>query len=551
MKKKLILLFFVLFFFSSKTLGQKLYLKIGSENAKEKKTIDSITYNKKFENTKAIETELEVFSQKILQLGYLSVSKSKTIKLNDSTFVSTFNFGKKTNSIHIYIGKDYKILNLEKETQTIEINKVESFMNNCLNILEKKGYSLSRIKLKNFKNENNQLFAKLDLNIEKIRTLDDIVINGYQKFPSSHTKNLKRLYKKKIFNQETLKKLSSDVDKFRFSKQTKFPEILFTKDSTQVFIYLEKSKANSFDGFIGFNNNENKFTLTGYLDLKLINILNSGEKLNLYWKSDKDKQNTFDANIELPYIFKSRFGIKAQLNIFKQDSTFQNAKTALELGYFFNYNTRVYLGYQSTESSDIQNKNNSSISDFNNEFVTGVFEYKSNKIDDYLFPEKTNLNIKIGFGSRNTSLDSNEQIFTNINLSHNFYINQKNIINIRSQNFYLQSNEYLINELYRFGGINSIRGFNENSLQANFFTSFLTEYRYMFNPSFYIHSIIDYGQFQDKSSNNKNSLTSLGFGFGFQTKNGLFNLIYANGSTKNQEIKLSNSIIHISLKAFF
>ncbi|MDI9308901.1 MAG: hypothetical protein QM535_01700 [Limnohabitans sp.] len=532
-------------------LGQKLYLKIDSDNSNEKKIIDSISYKKIFDNTKAIEIEIEEFSQKIMQLGYLSVNKSKTIKLNDSTFVSTFDFGNRINAIHIYIGENFKTLQLQKETQTIAINKVESFMDNCLKILEKKGYSLSRIKLKNFKSLNNQLFADLDLNIEKKRTLDNIIINGYQKFPASHTKNLKRLYKNKIFNQETLKKLSIDVDKFRFSKQIKFPEILFTKDSTQVFIYLEKSKANSFDGFIGFNNNENKFTLTGYLDLKLINILNSGEKLNLYWKSDKNKQNTFDANIELPYIFKSRFGIKAQLNIFKQDSTFQNAKTAIELGHFFNYNTRVYLGYQTTESSDIQNKNNNSLSDYNNEFLTGLFEYKANKIDDYLFPEKTDINIKIGFGTRNTSLDSNKQLFANINLSHNFYINQKNIINLRSQNFYLQSNEYLINELYRFGGINSIRGFNENSIQANFFSSILTEYRYVFNPSFYIHSIIDYGQFQDKSSNNKNSLTGLGFGFGFQTKNGLFNLVYANGNTKNQEIKLSNSIVHISLKAFF
>lgn len=532
-------------------LGQKLHLIIDSNNTKEKKVIDSISHKKKFDNSKAIEDEIKEFSQKTLQLGYLSFQKSKLIKTNDSTFVSNISLGEKTNSINILIGENFKLLNFDDKTQTIEINKVESFMNNCLNILEKKGYSLSRIKLKNFKNQNNQLFADLDLNIEKIRTLDNIVINGYQKFPVSHTKNLKKLYNKKTFNQETLKKLSNDVDKFRFSKQTKFPEILFSKDSTQVFIYLEKTKANSFDGFIGFNNNENKFTLTGYLDLKLINILNSGEKLNLYWKSDKNKQNTFDANIELPYVFKSRFGIKAQLNIFKQDSTFQNAKTGLELGYFFNYNTRAYIGYQTTESSDIQNKNNNSLSDFSNEFLTGLFEYKANKIDDYLFPEKTDINIKIGFGSRNTSLDTNRQIFTNINLSHNFYINQKNIINIRSQNFYLQSNEYLTNEVYRFGGINSIRGFNENSLQANFFCSILTEYRYLFNPSFYIHSIFDYGQFQDKNSNNKKNLTGLGFGFGFQTKNGLFNLVYANGSSKNQEIKLSNSIIHISLKAFF
>jgi outer membrane protein assembly factor BamA len=130
-------------------------------------------------------------------------------------------------------------------------------------------------------------------------------------------------------------------------------------------------------------------------------------------------------------------------------------------------------------------------------------------------------------------------------------LNNKNVINIKSQHFYLQSDEYIINELYRFGGINSIRGFNENTLQGNLFSSILTEYRYVVSSSIYVHSIIDYAYFQDKTTNLKGNLLGLGFGFGVLTKNGLLNLVYANGSTKDQAIKLSNSIVQISLKANF
>ena len=169
----------------------------------------------------------------------------------------------------------------------------------------------------------------------------------------------------------------------------------------------------------------------------------------------------------------------------------------------------------------------------------------------FLFPDSTSLNVKIGTGKRDSKLESNSQFFGNLNLSHNIYLNTKNVVNIKSQNFYLQSSSYIINELYRFGGINSIRGFNENSLQGNLFTSLLTEYRYVLSPSIYAHTIIDYGYFQDKTSNADNNLLCFGFGFGLLTKNGLFNLIYANGSTNEQTIKLSNSIIHISFKATF
>ena len=130
-------------------------------------------------------------------------------------------------------------------------------------------------------------------------------------------------------------------------------------------------------------------------------------------------------------------------------------------------------------------------------------------------------------------------------------MNNKNIVNLKSQSYYLQSDDYIINELYRFGGINSIRGFNENALQGNMFSSLLTEYRYVLSPSIYVHSIMDFAYFQDKTSNLKGNLLGLGFGFGILTKNGLLNLVYANGSTKDQAIKLSNSIVHISLKANF
>ena len=148
------------------------------------------------------------------------------------------------------------------------------------------------------------------------------------------------------------------------------------------------------------------------------------------------------------------------MNIFKQDSTFQNTRTALDLGYYFNYTTRAYIGYQSNESSDIQNANTISLSDFESTFYTTGFEYTNFKIDDFLFPEKTYFEIKFGTGKRESNIENTNQFFGNLLFRHNFYLNDKNIINIKSQNFYLQSTNYLVNELFRFGGINSIRGFN-------------------------------------------------------------------------------------------
>lgn len=554
--KRIFILFFLLNF-GWNCSAQNLYLKISGTNETQNKTIDSIGYNPKHINTKSVIDEASLFSDKLTKLGFIENEILDSQKTNDSTFAFQFHLGKRTDFIHIYIGrnlelKSLNVIDTKKDTLIIPFSEAESFLNQTLSKLESKGYSLSRLKLINFKKTDHSLFAELYAETGNQRQLNDIVINGYTKFPEGHKKNIKRLYKNKTFNQENLKKIHSDFEKFRFVNQTKYPEILFTKDTTKVYVYLEKSKPNKFDGYIGFSNDEkSKLAFNGYLDLLLVNNLNVGEEFTLYWKSDGNDQKTFNIGIELPYIFKSPFGLKANLNIFKQDSTFQNTKTAIDVGYFFNYNTRIYLGYQSTESSDIQNQNNFSINDYSNSFVTTNFEFLNFKKEAFLFPEKTKINLKVGFGSRDSNLNTNHQLFADIDIKHAFYLNEKNSINVRSQNFYLQSESYIINELYRFGGINSIRGFNENSLQANLFTSILTEYRYILAPTIYVHSIIDYGYFKDKTTNNNGSLLGVGFGFGLLTKNGLFNIVYANGSTKEQVIKLSNSIVHISFKANF
>ncbi|WP_333599779.1 hypothetical protein [Flavobacterium sp.] len=554
---KQIFLFLCLIIFSGTISAQYLHLKIIGQNEKETKTIDSIGYNSDHPNTKSIVDENNLLYEKLGQKGYLESQLSENFKLNDSTFCFKYSLGKKINYARIYIGINFQenipsSYTIKNDSLTLPFEEVESFLSGTLKKLESNGFSMAKVKLINLQRKSNFITADLSIIKESKRQLNGIVINGYDKFPEGHKKNIIRLYRNKVFNQKNLDKLYNDFDKFRFVKQSKYPEILFTKDSTKVYVYLEKAKANTFDGYIGFTNDENKkLVFSGYLDLVLNNILNSGEKLSLYWKSDGQQQRTFNLGVELPYVFKSPIGIKAELNIFKQDSTFQNTKTAINLGYYFNYNTRVYLGYQSTESSDIQNANTTTLSDFNNSFTTSSLEFLDFKNDDFLFPEKTNLNFVLGLGKRYSKLISDNQLFTSLSLKHNFYLNEKNILNIKSENFYLQSENYIVNELHRFGGINSIRGFNENSLQGNIFTSILTEYRYILTPTLYIHSIIDYGHLQDKTSDSKENLLGIGFGFGLLTKNGLFNIVYANGSTNNQPIKLSNSIVHISFKANF
>ena len=551
-----LLLGLLLFFCFQFSLGQNFYLNIKGTSEIENKTIDSLQYENKHTSVASILEEQKRFENKLTNQGFFDWQLLEQKKVNDSSFVFYYRLGNTIKNNTIYIGKlsaeEKSLLQLEKDILTIATNEVENFMKSKIALLEKKGYSLANLQLVNQRRIGNNLISDLQVKLNAKRNITDLVIVGYDKFPAGIKKAITKKAKKATFNQDNLKQINDEFDKLQFVNQLKYPEILFTTDSTKIFVYLEKSKPNKFDGFIGFSNDDkSKLTFNGYLDLQLQNILNTGEKFNLYWKNDGNKQTSFNIGTELPYIFKTPFGIKANLRIFKQDSTFQNTVTDLNLGYYFSYNTKAFIGYQKTTSVDIQNTNSFSLNDFTNTFLTSSFEHVTFSQDNFIFPERTKVFTKIGFGSRTISSAKSNQFFGQLEVSHYFELNQKNSIFIKNQSYYLQSDDYIINELFRFGGINSIRGFNENSLQANVFSGIMAEYRYLVAPNLYVHSITDYGYFQDKTAEIDDKLLGLGFGFGLFTKSGLFNLVYANGSTSDQAIKLSNSIVHISFKTNF
>lgn len=547
--------------------AQSFQLQIIGNSDFENKVIDSLNYNSKHKNIKSLTDEINLTSERLSQKGFIENQILETTKKNDSVYTSKLNLGEKTKSIHIYIGKNpaiFDLITLDKKKDTIILpyEETEQFLNKTIFKLEQKGFAMAKLKLINIQKDKKTLYADLQFESGKQRQLNSIVVkfaenNKKNNFPEGHLKQINRKYRNNTFNKEIIKKIHDDFEKFRFVSQIKYPEILFTKDTTKVYVYLEKRKSNNFDGFVGFSNDkDSKVIFNGYLDLTLENALKGGEQISINWKSDGNDQKTFKANIDLPYLFKSPFGLKAQLYIFKQDSTFQNTKTSIDLGYFIDYNTRVYLGHQSTESSDIQNTNNNTISDYKNSFLTSSLEYTRLDYVNTIFSKKSNVSFTIGTGKRTTNglvetLGTDKQSYLNINAMNNFYLNRKNCININFQNYFLKSDHYIINELYRFGGINSIRGFAENSLQANFMAALITEYRYIVSPDLFIHTIIDYGYYQDKSSDMKENLTSFGLGMGLQTKNGLLKLAFANGNTTDQEIKFKNTIVTISYNIKF
>jgi len=344
------------------------------------------------------------------------------------------------------------------------------------------------------------------------------------------------------------------LNNLRFAEQTKTPEVLFTKDSTILYIYLEKSQSNTFDGFLGFSTDEdtNKIDFNGFINLELNNNFNYGETFTLMYKSDESEQKNFEGKLNLPYLFSSPIGTELSLKILKRDSSFTSINQKANVFYQLSAKNRIFLGVESIESNNqLSDEINFNIEDYKSNLYNLKYVFENVQNFKSLFPIKTKVDLEIGLGKRETNTISENQEKIQLDTYHNFQLSKKNSFYTRVNAAIINSNTYLENELFRFGGINSIRGFLENSILANKYIVINTEYRYQLSRNIYAHTIIDFSDFENKISNTKENLYGFGLGFGIRTKAGLLKFNYANGKSEAQNFKFSNSKIHLSLVSVF
>lgn len=547
--------------FSASLFSQHLVLNIIGTSDEDTKIIDSFNPQKEFKDYQSLKKEVDFISSKLQKSGYLESELLSIYKENDSTHVAQFNLNSKYETILITYGTFFTPKTLQLVSNTINddtfkvpFDELEETLTYLNTQLSNDGDPFSLLQLKNISKMNgNTLTAQLEVVSSTVRTIDDIIIKGYEKFPKSYLKRFLKLKTKTTFNLNSVKEKTTLLNDLQFASQIREPEVLFTKDSTTLYIYVEKTKTNAFDGFLGFGTNEdsNKLEFDGYLNLNLVNNLNYGESLKLYYKSDESEQKTFEVNAKLPYLFRSPIGVDLALNIFKKDSSFVTATQTVKLFYQINSKNQVSIGTSSTTSSNLLDAETTTITDYSSNYYSLNFTHNNPQIYDILFPTNFLFNLSGGIGNRETLLESQQQKKLELDTYKIFNFNPYNSIYLRLNSAYLESNDYLENELFRFGGINSIRGFEENTLIANLYTVFNTEYRYRVNNSLYVHTVFDAAYFENQFNTTKGKLLGFGFGFGLLTKSGLFKLNYSSGKTEDQKFKLSNSKLHISLSAVF
>ena len=563
LNKKIIPYIYVLFLscFSHHILGQENELILVTNDTIQNRIVSEIYYTKKHPQKKDVLDEINRILEQVKKRGFFT-ARIDSISKADKTFSAHIDLGKKTNKI-IIINK----LNPEERTKLygapkisesaidsikIKTNEFDEFTNQLLEKIDRKGKSFSEISYINPIIKNDTLIIELTISDSSNRTIDKVIVRGYNAFPEKFISNYFLINTKTVFSKQKLKKISTLTNRLDFIKENKAPEVLFKKDSTHLYLFFDKLGTSSFDGIVNFSSKENGkgLLLNGNLDLKLNNAFNSGEKFEIIWNKVSDEKTDFKINSYVPYLFNSKFSTTLEFNLYRQDSTFINTNFKFNTDYSINQRSHASVLYRSENSNYLLNTLNNEITSYSNYFIGLGYQMKklsTSKLYDFNKGVKLNLIV----GKRKTSLESINQLKLHFSVFTNLQINDKGYLAIKNESGLLTSKNYLLNELFRIGGANSIRGYNEQSIFTNGYSYSNIEFRYLLDRSSYLYSITDLGAYKESSTKKIKKLLGIGAGYQFKINNNFVNIGYVISTNSRTNTKLNNSRLVIKWTSFF
>ena len=198
-----------------------------------------------------------LYYNKLKKEGYF-ITTIDTIVKSEEKYTAYFTLGRKTDNIIVIIPHKLKIRNLGMRGDSIRIKtkEFENFKNLLLTDLDAKGNSFSEIKFTNPTYVKDTLVLQLKIIESLKRNIDKVLVKGYDEFPEKFIKRFFKINKQTIFSKQKMKEVSQLTKNLDFVLEKKKPEVLFKKDSTHVYLFLNKLETSSFDGIVNFASKE-------------------------------------------------------------------------------------------------------------------------------------------------------------------------------------------------------------------------------------------------------------------------------------------------------
>ncbi len=430
------------------------------------------------------------------------------------------------------------------------------------------GYPFARISWERISQDNKgRLHGNLIIDPGPFVVNDTLVLLSSIKTKPDFIQQSLGLQTGKPFDELAYQRIGRKLDRMTFLELSSPPDIAFSGGQATTYLDLKENPASSFEGIVGLLPNQGaggNLLFTGYIDLDLGNLFNAGKQFRLNWQQFAAASQQLSLEYDHAYLLGSSVLLGGAFNLIKQDTTFITRNIKLEIGAFlFGSNVRFDGSFERLTgdliSSDPEQVAREGLADYTTDqyaislsMLSGV-----NRFEDYL-----SFRIRASIGRR--SIEGNASLPSGI---YDTLRSVSSVFQFRSQaqwqkvlynktSFFIENNigilqniQVLRNELYRVGGLKSLRGFNENFFFTQNYLLNRAELRQYFEKQSFL--FLFYDQIFMGSSDSWRYPFGFGLGLTLDTGNGLFNFVFALGRSDEIPIDINNTKIHLGYTSRF
>jgi outer membrane protein assembly factor BamA len=487
--------------------------------------------------------------------------------------------------INLFIGNLYtwKNLQLPSDIKNIIFNTdIETLPQTILNYYENNGYPFAKMSFDSVTiNNQNEIAATLKVDKGIVYKMDSIRVLGNLNISNKFLQHYLKLPNNSFYSKEKFEQITNRINQLPFINTYKNWDILMLSSSYLLNLYLQPKNTNKFDAIIGFLPSNNKLQLTLDAKLHLQNAFARGESISLNWQQIQPQSPRIDIGFALPYIFNSDAAFSFNFNLYKRDSAYLNVTTDVGAEYELTNKTKFKIFISNLSTHIIQTDTNAIISTkklpsvldmtINNLgvefFYNNTIGTKNNKRKGFdirlttsfgqktIKPNTTITSLKTGGYNYNSLYDSintnSYQVKAKIVAAKYITIGKQAVLKLAANYGFIQTKNYLRNELFQIGGFKLLRGFDEENIFTNEYIIGSSEYRYLINNNSYFFGFVDGGFTKNNISHKDYNYLGAGLGLALDTKQGLLNISFAAGKRNDLPFNLRETKIHVGIVSNF
>ncbi|MGD1844201.1 MAG: hypothetical protein ACFB10_02290 [Salibacteraceae bacterium] len=185
----------------------------------------------------------------------------------------------------------------------LNLKQVNQLFDRVVSWCENNGYPFATIRLDSTQFENNSLEASLHLEKNQLFRIDSIAVDGDSKLSKQYLSSYLNIEEGALYNESLLARISTRISELAFVQESRPHRVIFGEKYTKLILYLQRKKANDFNGVLGVlpDDETGEILLTGDVQLRLQNALSRGEIIGFNWRKLQTRTQDLKAVFSYPF----------------------------------------------------------------------------------------------------------------------------------------------------------------------------------------------------------------------------------------------------------